>query len=328
MATLIGDLLTLTKVGAQRSQGLKEFVNVVQIAREVIRSLQGEVRRKKLRSAVHLPAEEIRFWIVPGDLTQIFLNLLSNAVKFTPPRGRVDLAVTQRAGGLEIRVSDTGVGIAPSELSKIFDEFYHLDHPEVGASQGSGLGLAIVKRITTAYQGKVTVLSRVGRGSRFQVVFPLRSERQVLQAFLVESWDQARQAGQAIGLVFCQVRIQDGKKSLKTDRYGKALEILEKTLRDGLRKEDRIFRFSPGSLLAVLTVADSRGLSMAVRRLEDVLRKTPAVTTLVDSQKMQWRLVGMVASRRDTSPTRFLEASQARLKEAWGKHETLVSSRS
>ena len=177
MQRLIGKLLTLAQSGVQRSPLSKEFVDLNQVARDVLRLLQGEVRNKKLRLVIHLPAQRTRFWADPNDMTQIFLNLLSNAVKFTPKGGRIVLGLSNRSKKLSIPVADTGIGIPSEDVPKIFEGFYQGDHPEVGAATGSGLGLTIVKRIVDHYHGQVTLDSRVGKGSRFRVVLPISHPR-------------------------------------------------------------------------------------------------------------------------------------------------------
>lgn len=91
------------------------------------------------------------------------------------------VTVTFRPSHLGIQVVDTGVGILPKDLPKIFQEYYYVNHPEVEADSGSGLGLTIVKRIVDALGGKINVSSRVGRGTRFFIKLPIRPEKQILR---------------------------------------------------------------------------------------------------------------------------------------------------
>ena len=97
-------------------------------------------------------------------LKQVWLNLISNAVKFTPEGGRIGVALTVQAGRAVVKVSDTGIGIPPECLPKIFDKYYQF---KPGA--GNGLGLAICYRICKLCGAKITVSSRVGEGSVFTV---------------------------------------------------------------------------------------------------------------------------------------------------------------
>ncbi len=97
-------------------------------------------------------------------------NILSNAIKFTPKGGLVSLSVEPRADEILVRVSDSGTGMEPSEVQKIFGRFERLDrHQNV---QGTGLGLFVVKNVVQAHGGKVVVTSTLGRGSTFELSFP------------------------------------------------------------------------------------------------------------------------------------------------------------
>lgn len=315
---LISNLLTLSKAGLQRTQKGREFVHVAQVGEEVLRSLQGEVRRKKLRLLTHLPKEDLRFWSDPSDLTQIFLNLLSNAVKFTPPGGRVEVAVGAKSDLLSIEVADSGVGIPTREISKIFDEFYHVDHPETGAPRGSGLGLAIVKKVVEAYRGKVTVESTEGKGSRFLVTLPIQPERRILEQFLTDSATQAKESGRSLGLILFQVKAADGKSTrLISRRQMNPAGFIEKAMRENLRKEDRIFYLTERSLLAVMMMIDSKGFSEVLGRLKGILQNSKEFQKLMDTRRSQWRLAAVLSPRRGEFPADFLRAAQQRLREAW-----------
>ena len=104
---------------------------------------------------------------------QCVSNLVSNAVKFTPNGGHVDVLV-HLAGdeGIEIQVSDTGVGIPPEHLPRIFERFYRADPSRGREAGGTGLGLAIAKHAATVHGGRIEVESAPGRGSRFRVFLP------------------------------------------------------------------------------------------------------------------------------------------------------------
>jgi signal transduction histidine kinase len=105
---------------------------------------------------------------------QVVSNLVGNALKFTPRGGEVHVVARREPdGGARIEVSDTGVGIHPAELPRIFDRFYRGSQANEARSTGSGLGLAIVKSIVDMHHGTIEVESRVGRGSRFTVTLPV-----------------------------------------------------------------------------------------------------------------------------------------------------------
>ena len=109
-----------------------------------------------------------------GKVRQILFNLLSNAVKFTPENGRVKI-VGRMVDDLTVRISisDTGCGIAPDNLDKVFEKFRQLDGSITRQTEGTGLGLAISKELADLLAGTITVQSEVGVGSTFSLEIPV-----------------------------------------------------------------------------------------------------------------------------------------------------------
>jgi heavy metal sensor kinase len=113
--------------------------------------------------------------IVRGNedhLMRLFMNLLDNAIRYTPSGGRIILGANYQQGQVSARVCDTGVGIAPEHLPRLFDRFYRVDRGRNRAQGGSGLGLAIAQSIAQSYGGSISVESTVGVGSTFTVRLP------------------------------------------------------------------------------------------------------------------------------------------------------------
>ena len=100
-------------------------------------------------------------------IKQILLNLLSNAVKFTPEGRRVGIDARQTDGGVEISVSDTGIGIAPEEPPKIFEEFRQVGADYAHKNEGTGLGLTLAKKFVELHGGRIWLESAMGKGSTF-----------------------------------------------------------------------------------------------------------------------------------------------------------------
>jgi signal transduction histidine kinase len=108
----------------------------------------------------------------PLRLGQLVANLLENAIKYTPQGGRIGIVLGPDDGFLVLRVSDTGIGIAPEDQPYIFDKFYRTDDA-IDHYQGTGLGLSIVKGIVEQHDGRIWVESQVGHGSTFTVMLPV-----------------------------------------------------------------------------------------------------------------------------------------------------------
>ncbi|HNP31492.1 MAG TPA: ATP-binding protein, partial [Nitrospirales bacterium] len=103
---------------------------------------------------------------------QLLINLLDNAIRYTSPGGTVVVRMGLMEDYVSIAVEDSGVGIGPEHLPRLFDRFYRADASRVKNSGGTGLGLPIVKEIAEAHRGTVTVQSEIGKGSVFTLVLP------------------------------------------------------------------------------------------------------------------------------------------------------------
>lgn len=109
----------------------------------------------------------------PKSIEEIFNNLISNAINYSPDGGNVTVIAEGQGEYLEIRVSDTGVGIPPEELPKIFDKFYRVKQPKTREIMGTGLGLSIVKGVVDALHGTIDVDSVVNKGTTFRILLPV-----------------------------------------------------------------------------------------------------------------------------------------------------------
>jgi signal transduction histidine kinase len=120
----------------------------------------------------NLPEHPLRIRHDPVRIGQVVANLVGNAIKFTARGGRIEVSVVPTIEGARIEVADTGVGIAPEELPRIFERFYRGTRASEARGSGSGLGLAIVRSIVDMHGGSVSVESRLGAGSTFTVALP------------------------------------------------------------------------------------------------------------------------------------------------------------
>ena len=167
---LVGDLLDLARFDAAGITMVSESVAVSELFDRVVARHEQTAREKQVTIHVALPDEEME---VRGDgrrLEQALQNLASNALRHTPAGGRITLVAEQAPAVTRLRVTDTGVGIAPEHLPHIFDRFYKAD-PSRSAS-GSGLGLSIVKAIVERHGGRVSARSAAGEGTVFEIELP------------------------------------------------------------------------------------------------------------------------------------------------------------
>jgi len=174
LLSLINEILDLSKVEAGRME-LEPSTFDLPLAIENARIF---VRERATKHGINLDVNiDERLGDYVGDerkIKQILLNLLSNAVKFTPEGGRISITANKTDNGAEISVSDTGIGIAPEDRAKIFEEFRQVGGDYAHKTEGTGLGLTLAKKFVELHGGKIWVESEVGKGSTFSFTLPER----------------------------------------------------------------------------------------------------------------------------------------------------------
>ena len=171
---LINDILDLSKVEAGRMEFHPESTRIDTLVYEVRDVVRPLAEKKRLKLGISVPSD-LTAVVDPARFKQVLYNYLSNAVKFTPESGRVDVRIRREEdSSFRLEVEDTGVGISPDEIAKLFQEFQQLPNSRK-AEQGTGLGLALTRHIVEAQGGSVSVRSVKGSGSVFAAVFPLVS---------------------------------------------------------------------------------------------------------------------------------------------------------
>ena len=175
LLSLINEILDLSKVEAGRME-LELATFDLPLAIDNARTF---VRERATKHGINLDVTvDERLGDFVGDerkIKQVLLNLLSNAVKFTPEGGRIGIKARQADGSVEISVSDTGIGIAPEDQPKIFEEFRQVGADYAHKVEGTGLGLTLAKKFVELHGGKIWVESEVGKGSTFSFTLPERS---------------------------------------------------------------------------------------------------------------------------------------------------------
>ncbi len=183
LLALINDILDLSKIEADRLSLDWAWLDVQRLIRECVESAQPLVRPDvRLEAAIDPSVTDTAQWY--GDevrLRQSLTNLLSNAAKFTES-GRIEVRAAIDEGVLVIDVEDTGIGIAPENLSRVFREFEQVDSSSTRRAGGTGLGLAITQRLCKLMKGEISVKSQLGTGSCFTIRLPRLSESDISEA--------------------------------------------------------------------------------------------------------------------------------------------------
>ena len=178
MVRLVDDLLEVSRITRGKIQLRKEKVEVADVVRSAVETSRPLIDAGGQRLTLEIPPEPLVLEGDPIRLAQILANLLNNAAKYTEPGGRIDLSVARESRDVVISVRDTGIGIPPAMLPRIFELFTQVEHLADRAQGGLGIGLTLVRNLTEMHGGSVTARSEgPGQGSEFLVRLPLVAER-------------------------------------------------------------------------------------------------------------------------------------------------------
>lgn len=173
LAALVEDILTLSRIESSTAPFEVQPCALGTLAAEAMQLMEGVAAKKRIALDAARPFPEATIMADRGALLQALTNLLDNAIKYTPEGGKVSLRMGCENGQVWVAVEDTGIGIEPRHLDRIFERFYRVDRYRSRQLGGTGLGLSIVKHIVQAHGGEVTVRSVPRRGSTFTISLPL-----------------------------------------------------------------------------------------------------------------------------------------------------------
>ena len=169
---LINDLLDIAKIEAGKAIQHQVPINIGQMISDTVSLM--EPRAKEQGITLTYSCHDLKPVMAdPKNIEEIFNNLITNAINYSPDGGNVTVSAQGFGEYLEIKVSDTGVGIPPEELPKIFDKFYRVKSPKTRQVMGTGLGLAIVKGVIEAHRGTIDVESVPDKGTTFRILLPV-----------------------------------------------------------------------------------------------------------------------------------------------------------
>ena len=193
---LINDVLDMSKIESGKMTLNEEFVSLREVMESIVSIVQPQVKAKHQKfniSIFNILSENVHCDSV--RLNQVLLNLLSNAIKFTPENGSIDVTLHEEASPkgedyvrIRIHVKDTGIGMSEEFQRHIFESFAREDNKRIHRTEGTGLGMAITKYIVDAMKGEITVNSRQGEGTEFQVVLDMLRAEERVEDMILPDW--------------------------------------------------------------------------------------------------------------------------------------------
>ncbi len=175
MHSLVDKLLELARVETPDSAGARDIIDIGQLIEELADELQPLLDARRLQLTIAMPSSTppIQIEADASAIRRVLVIIIDNARKYTPEGGAIRIEMHPGSEQIEIRVSDNGLGIPPSDLPRIFDRFYRVDPSRDRQTGGLGLGLAIARQIARAHSGDLTAESTLGSGSTFRLTLPL-----------------------------------------------------------------------------------------------------------------------------------------------------------
>ena len=275
---MINDLLDIAKIESGRLLLNKELVEVGPLLDHVVQSMRPLAESHRLQLALNIPEEVPAVFADEDKLTQVLINLVNNAIKFTPGPGRITIQVHAQPSDVLFQVIDTGTGIPPEDVPKLFQKFQQLPVATAGQSKGTGLGLSISKRLVELHGGRIWVESCVGKGSTFSFTLPRYHVSEVFREYLRVGIARAREQHQNFSIVmltvtnFNQLRARHG-----TEPLVQLLQSMERHVKDTVRRRegDVVVRWQQGQMIVVLAEVDRAGSQAIGQRIKQVIEQHP-----------------------------------------------------
>ncbi len=287
-ARLIDDLLDVSRIISGKVRLRIGEVDVRALALAVVDGLRPAAEARGVKIALSVNDEAVEVLGDPDRLQQVVWNLVSNAIKFTPRDGSVELTVAREGSAVALEVRDTGQGIRPDFLPRIFDRFSQQDASTTRGQSGLGLGLSITRHLVELHGGTITARSDgEGRGATFHVEIPMIAVRELKDQFAERASGRAHPPAKPNGTA-PGVRL-DGLRILSVDDQADTLAVVDRVLtragaevRTAINVADALAilrEWEPGCIVSDIGMPGQDGYSFIreVRNLPPPLRTVPAV---------------------------------------------------
>lgn len=170
LITLVEDIIKLSRLDEGRVELEKEEVDLYELSREIISRLAPQAAKNQVR--LELTGESVKYTGIRQILDEMIYNITENAIKYNNPGGKVSVWAGNTLQGKKVVVTDNGIGIPEDQIDRVFERFYRVDKSHSKERGGTGLGLSIVKHGVMLHHGEVHVESKLGEGTRIELVFP------------------------------------------------------------------------------------------------------------------------------------------------------------
>jgi signal transduction histidine kinase len=259
MTHLIEKLADFSRVEAGKGLRLSLApTRITEVLDDALLALSPMLEEKRMAIENRLDPKTPLLLVDRSRIMEVFINVIGNSIKFTPPGGTITIdakGLTDDRDYLKLVVTDTGVGIAPEDLAKIFERFYRGQRQLEGASKGTGLGLAIAKEVVEGHRGVIQVESRDGAGTSVTLVLPLYGKNAIFKLMIQPMLEEAGR--DALPLSIIQSSFWDPKTKREASFSPDAWDNLVNAVHKMVRSIDAVVPFH-GNKVYILTFNDKK----------------------------------------------------------------------
>lgn len=273
LTRIVTNLLDISKIEAKKIAVRKSLVDIVGLVRDTVTMLKANADAKNIALKMLFSQPLLDVYVDPDRITQVFTNLIHNAIKFTPESGTITVEIRAKEEEIECSVSDTGVGISPENIDKIFKRFMQIGRTAGGGPKGTGLGLSITKELVQMHGGKIWVESELEKGSKFIFTLPRLSSQVIFKEYINNGIKEAKDKGTKFSIVLISIsNFQDILKSLGMETVRQILGDLEGVTKKTLRRvTDMVIRDTGEVVILLQDVKREDALAVKIR-LQDALK--------------------------------------------------------
>jgi signal transduction histidine kinase len=259
LTNLIETLLDFSRI--ESGKGLKlrfEPISMIGLVEDASMMLSQQLVEKGITLENRLDPDTPLVLIDRNRLVEVFINLISNGIKFTPPGGKITIdsrGLTENRDYLKVVVTDTGVGISPEDLLKVFDRFYQGQRTQTGIITGTGLGLAIIKEIIEGHQGFIHAESKLGSGASFVFTLPIFGVTTIFKLLLNPMLEEAEKDKMPFSMI--RVEFWDQRTKREVVLTPESWEGVIYALQKMVRSVDNIIPFQ-NNMVYIFSLIDKK----------------------------------------------------------------------
>lgn len=281
LTNIINNLLDLSKLEAGRVELRTSDFNVPEVINEVLKLFQPEVVSRSIRLDVDLASPPTLICADKDKIIQILTNLIANAIKFTPKGGRITVGKKTSEFEVEIFVKDTGIGIAPNDLPKLFHKFEQFGRTAGPGEKGTGLGLAICKEIIDLHDGEIWAESKPNQGSVFHFTLPRALSDDLMCQHVLDltlKKLKGRKIQHLLTILLLRITFMRPAHSLiEKETNDEMLTCLKDSVRQiATHPMDRVLKFSSDTLMVLLDRTDQAGAFAVANKVRHLMKSKKA----------------------------------------------------